>query len=172
MIEQISAFFSTEMIYLWLNLGVIPFWIILIFFPQSKICNYIVVSIFPFFLLSLVYSYLLYLFYMTGYNYNQNFSLYLGLDDLRNLFSENAFLLLFWIHFLGVNLFCGCWIVKDSQKFNISKYVNFIPLLITYFIGPIGLFLYWLIRVVNAKKFNLIGIPFLRPVCLEPSCEI
>ena len=156
MIEQISAFFSTEMIYLWLNLGVIPFWVILIFFPQSKICNYIVVSIFPFFLLSLVYSYLLYLFYMTGYNYNQNFSLYLGLDDLRNLFSENAFLLLFWIHFLGVNLFCGCWIVKDSQKFNISKYVNFIPLFITYFIGPIGLFLYWLIRVVNAKKINLI----------------
>ena len=156
MIEQISAFFSTEMIYLWLNLGVIPFWIILIFFPQSKICNYIVVSIFPFFLLSLVYSYLLYLFYMTGYNYNQNFSLYLGLNDLRNLFSENAFLLLFWIHFLGVNLFCGCWIVKDSQKFNISKYVNFIPLFITYFIGPIGLFLYWLIRVVYAKKINLI----------------
>ena len=156
MIEQISAFFSTEMIYLWLNLGVIPFWVILIFFPQSKICNYIVGSNFPFFLLSLVYSYLLYLFYMTGYNYNQNFSLYLGLDNLRSLFSENAFLLLFWIHFLGVNLFCGCWIVKDSQKFNISKYVNFIPLFITYFIGPIGLFLYWLIRVVNAKKFNLI----------------
>ena len=156
MIEQISDFFSSEMIYLWLNLGVIPFWIILIFFPQSKLCNYIIISIFPFFLLSLVYSYLLYLFYMTGYNYNQNFSLYLGLDNLRNLFSENAFLLLFWIHFLGVNLFCGCWIVKDSQKFNISKYVNFIPLFITYFIGPIGLFLYWLIRVVNAKKFNLI----------------
>lgn len=156
MIEQISAFFSTEMIYLWLNLGVIPFWVILIFFPQSKICNYIVVSIFPFFLLSLVYSYLLYLFYMTGYNYNQNFSLYLGLDNLRSLFSENAFLLLFWIHFLGVNLFCGCWVVKDSQKFNISKYVNFIPLFITYFIGPIGLFLYWLIRVVYAKKINLI----------------
>ena len=156
MIEQISAFFSSEMIYLWLNLGVIPFWIILIFFPQSKICNYIVVSIFPFFLLSLVYSYLLYSFYMTGYNYNQNFSLYLGLDNLRNLFSENAFLLLFWIHFLGVNLFCGCWIIKDSQKFNISKYVNFIPLFITYFIGPIGLFLYWLIRVVYAKKINLI----------------
>ena len=143
MIEQISAFFSSEMIYLWLNLGVIPFWIILIFFPQSKLCNYVVISIFPFFLLSLVYSYLLYLFYMTGYNYNQNFSLYLGLDNLRNLFSENAFLLLFWIHFLGVNLFCGCWIVKDSQKFIISKYVNFIPLVITYCIGPIGLFLYW-----------------------------
>ena len=140
MIEQISAFFSTEMIYLWLNLGVIPFWIILIFFPQSKMCNYIVISIFPFFLLSLVYSYLLYLFYMTGYNYNQNFSLYLGLNDLRNLFSENAFLLLFWIHFLAVNLFCGCWIVKDSQKFNISKYVNFIPLV--YYL------LYWSNRTI------------------------
>ena len=156
MIEQISAFFSAEMIYLWLNLGVIPFWVILIFFPQSKICNYIVVSVFPFFLLSLIYSYLLYLFYMTGYEFNQNFSLYLGLDNLRNLFSENAFLLLFWIHFLGANLFCGCWIVKDSQKFQVSKYVNFVPLLVTYFIGPIGLFIYWLVRVVSAKKFNLV----------------
>ena len=53
---------------------------------------------------------------MTGYNYNQNFSLYLGLNDLRNLFSENAFLLLFWIHFLAVNLFCGCWIVKEFKN--------------------------------------------------------
>lgn len=156
MIEQISAFFTIEMIYLWLNFGVIPFWITLIFFPQSKICNYLVASIFPFFLLSIIYSYILYLFFIGGYNFSQNFSLYLGFDNLRALFSENAFLILFWIHFLGVNLFCGCWIVKDSQKFNISKYINFFPLIITYLIGPIGLFVYWLIRIISGKKFNLI----------------
>ena len=63
MIEQISAFFNIEMIYLWLNFGVIPFWVTLIFFPQSKVCNFIVTSIFPFFILSIIYSYLLYLFY-------------------------------------------------------------------------------------------------------------
>ena len=141
MIEHISAFFTTEMIYLWLNFGVIPFWITLIFFPQSRICKYIVTSIIPFFILSLVYSYFLYLFYMNGYNFGQNFSLYLSLDNLKILFSENSFLLLFWIHFLAINLFCGCWIVKDSEKFNISKYVNFLPLVITYLIGPFGLFI-------------------------------
>ena len=156
MIEQISAFFNTEMIYLWLNFGVIPFWITLVFFPQSKFCNYIVTSIIPFFLLSLIYSYLLYLFYISGYNFNQNFSLYLSLSNLRELFTENSFLVLFWIHFLAMNLFCGCWIVKDSQQFNISKYLNFLPLIITYFIGPVGLFIYWLIRIVSAKRINLI----------------
>ena len=156
MIEQISAFFNTEMIYLWLNFGVIPFWITLVFFPQSKFCNYIVTSIIPFFLLSLIYSYLLYLFYISGYNFNQNFSLYLSLSNLRELFTENSFLVLFWIHFLAMNLFCGCRIVKDSQKFNISKYLNFLPLIITYFIGPVGLFIYWLIRIVSAKRINLI----------------
>ena len=93
---------------------------------------------------------------MNGYNFGQNFSLYLSLDNLKILFSENSFLLLFWIHFLAINLFCGCWIVKDSEKFNISKYVNFLPLVITYLIGPFGLFIYWLIRVVSAKRINLI----------------
>ena len=42
MIEQISAFFTIEMIYLWVNVGVLPFWFILLFFPQSKICNFFV----------------------------------------------------------------------------------------------------------------------------------
>ena len=156
MIEQISAFFNTEMIYLWLNFGVIPFWFTLIFFPHSRICSYLITSVFPFFILSLIYSYMIYLFYISDYDFSQNFSLYLSIENLKMLFSEDAFLLLFCIHFLGVNLFCGCWIVKDSQKLNISKYINFFPLIFTYFIGPVGLFIYWLIRIVFAKRLNMI----------------
>ena len=110
MIEQISTFFTTDIIYLWLNLSVIPFWFTLIIFPQSKICTYLVTSIFPIILLAFAYCYLVYLFLMNGYNFSQNFKLYLGLDELNILFSETSFLLLFWTHFLGVNLFCGCWI--------------------------------------------------------------
>ena len=91
MIEQISSFFNIEMIYLWLNFGVLPFWITLIFFPQSRTCSYLVTSVFPFFLLSLIYSYLLYLFFMNGYDFSSNFSLYLSLENLSTLFTENAF---------------------------------------------------------------------------------
>ena len=47
------------------------------------------------------------------------------------------------------------WIVKDSQKFGINKIIMSFPLLITYFIGPIGLTLYWIIRIFYAKRINL-----------------
>ena len=151
MIEQIYTFFNIEMIYLWLNIGVLPFWFVLMFFPQSNICKYLVTSIFPYLVFGLIYIYLLFLFYKTDYNFLNNFNLYLGLNELKNLFEDNSFLIAFWLHFLAINLFCGAWIVKDSQKFIISKIIVFFPLIITYFIGPIGLFVYWFIRIFFSK---------------------
>ena len=155
MIEQIFTFFTLEMIYLWLNLGVLPFWFMLIFFPQSQISRVFITSIFPILVLSLVYIYLLYIAYLDSYDFLINLSLYLGFEEILNLFENPSFLILFWVHFLGINLFCGGWIVKDSQKFGINKILMFFPLLITYFIGPIGLTIYWIIRIFYAKRINL-----------------
>ncbi len=155
MIEQISDFFSMEMIYLWLNIGVLPFWFILIFFPQSNICRYFVTSIFPYLVLGSVYTYLLFLLYKFDYNFLDNFKLYLGIIELNDLFSDNFFLITFWTHFLAINLFCGSWIVKDSQKLLINKFLIIIPLLITYFIGVLGIFLYWIIRIFYSKRISL-----------------
>ena len=155
MIEQIYTFFTIDMIYLWLNIGVIPFWIILLFFPQSKISSFFVSSIFPYFLFGAIYIYLLYYVFIQDYNFLSNFNLYLGIDELIDLFSNSSFLILFWVHFLAINLFCGSWIVKDSQKLNISKIIVFFPLLFTYFIGPVGIFIYWIIRIFFAKRVSL-----------------
>jgi len=155
MIEQISDFFSMEMIYLWLNIGVLPFWFILIFFPQSNICRYFVTSIFPYLVLGSVYTYLLFLLYKFDYNFLDNFKLYLGIIELNDLFSNNFFLITFWTHFLAINLFCGSWIVKDSQKLLINKFLIIIPLMITYFIGVLGIFLYWIIRIFYSKRITL-----------------
>ena len=155
MIEQIYTYFTIEMIFMWLNLSVLPFWLILIFFPQSQICRVFITSIFPIIILSFAYGYLLYLFFNEGYDFIRNFELYLGLDAVSILFKDKAFIILFWLHFLSINLFCGGWIVKDSQKFNINKILLSFPLIITYFIGPIGLTLYWLIRIFYAKRINL-----------------
>ena len=152
MIEQIYTFFTIDMIYLWLNIGVIPFWIILLFFPQSKISSFFVSSIFPYFLFGAIYIYLLYYVFIQDYDFLNNFNLYLGIDELSDLFSNSSFLILFWVHFLAINLFCGSWIVKDSQKLNISKIIVFFPLLFTYFIGPVGIFIYWIIRIFFAKR--------------------
>jgi hypothetical protein len=155
MIEQIYTYFTIEMIFMWLNLGVLPFWLVLIIFPQSQICRFFVTSIFPIFFLSLAYCYLLHLFFNEGYDFTRNFELYRGLNAVSNLFTDKAFIILFWLHFLAINLFCGAWIVKDSQKFGVNKILLSFSLLITYFIGPIGLTLYWIIRIFYARRINL-----------------
>ena len=155
MIELIETFFTIEMIYLWLNIGVIPFWLILLFFPQSRICGMFVTSIFPILILGLLYLYLFYYFYVFGNDFLENFNLYLGLYNLRDLFENESFLILIWTHFLAINLFCGAWIVKDSQKLYMSKFLVFLPILITYFVGPIGIFVYWILRILFAKRISL-----------------
>ena len=155
MIEQIYNYFTIDMLYYWVNLGVLPFWLILIFFPQSHISKIFVTSIFPIFVLSGTYVFILYKSYLNSYDFDTNFNLYLGLDNVLELFSNKSFLITFWVHFIAINLFTGGWIVKDSQKFQINKILLFFPLLTIYLVGPIGLFLYWLIRIFHAKSINL-----------------
>ena len=80
MIEQIYTYFTIETLYMWINIGVLPFWLILIFFPQSHLSRIFVASILPIFVLSGVYIFILYKSYLIGYDFIGNFTLYLGLD--------------------------------------------------------------------------------------------
>jgi len=155
MIEQIYTFFTIETLYIWVNLGVLPFWLILVFFPTSNLSKYFVTSIFPIILLSGSYVFALYKSYLGSYDFLSNFELYLSISNLSNLFTSDLFLMMFWIHFVSINLFVGGWIVKDSQKFLINKYLTALPLIITYLIGPLGILIYWLIRIFHAKSINL-----------------
>ena len=155
MIEQIYTYFTIETLYMWINLGVLPFWFILIVFPQSHLSRIFVTSIFPFFILSGVYIFILYKSYLIGYDFDGNFSLYLGLSELSRLFEDHLYIMIFWTHFIAINLFIGGWIVKDSQKFSVNKVLMAVPLIVTYLIGPLGLILYWIIRIFYAKRISL-----------------
>ena len=155
MIEQIYTYFTIETLYMWINLGVLPFWFILIVFPQSHLSRIFVTSIFPIFILSGVYILILYKSYIIGYDFDDNFTLYLGLTELSRLFEDHLYIMIFWTHFIALNLFIGGWIVKDSQKFSINKVLLALPLILTYLIGPLGLFLYWIIRIFYAKRISL-----------------
>ena len=155
MIEQIYNYYTVDMLYYWVNLGVLPFWLILIFFPNSSICKYFVTSVFPIILLSAAYIFMIYKSYLNSYNFDGNFNLYFGIENISELFANKTFLMMFWIHFISINLFTGSWMVKDSQKFMMNKIFLIIPLIITYLIGPLGLLIYWLIRIFHAKSLNL-----------------
>ena len=155
MIDQIYTFFSLEMIYLWLNFGVLPFWFMLLFFPQAKICRIFVTSAFPILVLAAIDLYLIFEISKNGFSFFGGFNLYLGIDELLNLFLDENYIILFWVHFVTINLFCGSWIVKDYQKINMPKALAFIPIILTYFIGPLGISVYWLFRIFFSKKIDL-----------------
>ena len=155
MLVDLENYFGPEIIYLWLSFGVLPLWITLIFFPNSRLSLIFISSIFLPIIFSLIYVYIIYQLITNGQNIFDSFDLYLGIENLHSLFSNDIFLLIFWIHFLAINLFCGAWIVNDYQKFGVSKILMFLPLVITYLIGPLGIFIYWIIRIFYAKKISL-----------------
>ena len=120
-----------------------------------NLSKYFVTSIFPIFILSGTYIFILYKSYLSSYDFINNFTLYLSIDHLSDLFKDKSYLMIFWTHFIAINLFTGGWIVKDSQKFSINRILLTIPLIITYLIGPIGLLFYWFLRIFYAKNVNL-----------------
>jgi len=166
MLETIKEFFSLEMIYQFANIGVIPLWLLIILAPSSKITQGLVNNLFIPFIMALTYGYLAFeQIYPSGtfddfikkdpLDVLNNFKLYLGLDELMSLMDNTLFVLIFWIHFLALSLFLGIWIAKDAIKQGINKFIVIFPLILTYFSGPVGLFLYLFLRLLIAQKFRL-----------------
>jgi hypothetical protein len=61
---------------------------------------------------------------------------------------ENHWLLLAgWVHYLAFDLFIGAWQVRDSKALGISHLLVLPCLVLTFLFGPVGLLLYFLIRV-------------------------
>ena len=60
MLIQFQDYLSFENIYLWVNLGILPFWLMLIIIPNSKFTQIFVNSIVLPLILSAAYVYLIY----------------------------------------------------------------------------------------------------------------
>jgi len=155
MISHFEIYLTFENIYLWANYGVLPFWLMLIFIPNHRATEIFVNSIIIPLILSSAYVYLIYKAALLDISFFDIFNIYLGLDELYEVFASESFLLIFWLHFLAFNIFIGIWLVKDAIKHGISRNITFVPLVLVYFSGPVGLVLYWLIRIFYAKKIKL-----------------
>ncbi len=153
MINNLLSYLTYENIYLIANWGVIPFWLLLIFAPYNNLTNFLTQSIIVPLLLGSGYAYLSYIIFLEG-NILDGFELYTGLDGLYSMFANEVLLLIFWLHFLAISLFAGAWIVRDSKKYLIPKIITIPSLVLTYFTGPIGLVIYWFIRIFFAKKVS------------------
>ena len=127
----------------------------LIFIPKSKITQILVNSIILPLLLATAYIFVFYQVILLEEPIFDIFHLYIGLDSLYTVFSNEGFLLIFWLHFIAINLFLGSWISNDAIKYNMSLKIVFLPLILTYFSGPVGFVIYWLIRIFYAKKLRI-----------------
>ena len=154
MINNLESYLTFENIYLLANWGVIPFWLMLFFAPNHSSTKFLVHSIVVPLLLAIAYIFVAYKIYIEG-NFLEGFNLYLSLDELYAIYSNETFLLIFWLHFLSISLFVGSWMTRDSQRYMVPRILLAISLLITYFAGPVGLVFYWFIRIFFSKKISI-----------------
>ena len=155
MLFQFDEYLTFQNIYIYSSFGVLPFWLLLLLIPNSKITQIFVNSIILPLILALAYIYVLYKAVLLDEHFLEIFKLYLSIDNLYTIFATESFLLFFWIHFLAINLFLGSWVSRDSVKYNIPKKIIFLPLILIYFAGPVGLVFYWFFRIFYSKKLGL-----------------
>jgi hypothetical protein len=160
--NTLKDFFTLDMIYHFTNIGIIPMWFLLAFLPGWKGTKILINGILVPLILSLTYFYVLYIYINTSEGIFSNildkgkiFELYMGIDQLKKIFSDKNVLLLFWIHFLTANLIMGAWIATDAAKNKALQFIVLVPLVLTYFAGPLGLGIYLILRVLAAQKFKL-----------------
>ena len=153
MLNNLLAYITSENIYLVANWGIIPFWLLLIFAPNHGITNFLTQSIVAPLLLAIGYIYLSYNLYIEK-NIFDGFELYSGLDGLYSMFANEILLLVFWLHFLSISLFTGAWIVRDARRYFVPKIITIPSLVLTYFSGPVGLVIYWFLRIFFSKKIS------------------
>ena len=154
MLIQYQDYLTFENIYLWINFGILPFWLMLIIIPNSKFTKFFVNSIIAPLILTTIYVYIIYQAILLDEPISEIIKVYLSLDNLYTIFATESFLLVFWLHFLTLNLFLGSWISRDGVKYNMSRGLVSVPLILVYFTGPLGLVLYWIIRVFYAKRLS------------------
>ena len=154
MLTQFQEYLTFENIYLWTNLGILPFWVMLVMIPNSKLTQFFINSIILPLVFSVTYIYIIYQILLLEESIISYFKVYVSLEDLYIIFSNEGFLLTFWLHFIALNIFIGSWISRDGVKYNIHRGLISLPLILVYFTGPLGIVLYWVIRIFYAKRIS------------------
>ncbi len=74
-----------------------------------------------------------------------------NIAGLRNLFMSDGGLVMGWTHYLAFDLFVGQWIAKDADNKGFHRLVQVPFLLLTFLAGPVGLFLWLVVRDRRAR---------------------
>jgi hypothetical protein len=87
-----------------------------------------------------------------GWHWQESDGGFGSLSRVARLFADRWLLLAGWIHYLAFDLFIGGWIVTDSERHHVGPLLRAPCLLLTFVVGPAGLLLYLLVRVVRMGR--------------------
>ncbi len=73
------------------------------------------------------------------------------IEGVQALFSTKGGLTLGWVHYLAFDLFVGLWISRDADSKDFSRILQAPILLATFMAGPLGLFLWLIVREGRAR---------------------
>ena len=123
----------------WLVLLIIsPFWS-----SFDKFLIGIVITLF-----AIVYAWLIFRVFRP-----EDFEKFGSLNGVMELFTDKTAVTAGWVHYLAFDLLTGIWIKKNAQKYNIHHLILIPCLLLTFMLGPIGLLLYLLVRLIKTKQY-------------------
>jgi hypothetical protein len=122
-------------------------WIILIIFPfkswTSELLIGVIITLF-----GIVYTFIIFTNISPG-DFN-NFS---TLDGVMALFANKEGVVAGWIHYLAFDLMAGLYIVNNSRKYQINRWILLPSLFFTFMLGPFGLLLYLIIRALKTRQY-------------------
>ena len=122
-------------------------WILLIFLPHWKFSDKFITGIIVT-LFGMVYTWLVVSNFRLG-----DMQKFGSLQGVMQLFANPFMLTAGWIHYLAFDLMTGLFISKNAALHKISHWIVIPCLLFTFMLGPSGLLLYLVIRIIATKKY-------------------
>jgi hypothetical protein len=140
---------SPSTMYLALNLGILPFWALMILLPHARITETLVHSVMMPLILGVTYAWLLATALSMPAPEGAGFS---SLEGLMKLFTVEMALVAAWSHYIVFDLFVGAWEARDAQRVGMNHLMLIPCLVLTLLVGPIGLLAYIMIRGLTGKS--------------------
>lgn len=73
------------------------------------------------------------------------------LAGVMALFDSKGGAVVGWTHYLAFDLFTGLWIARDADQKGFNRFVQFPILFATLMVGPVGLFIWLVVRERRAR---------------------
>lgn len=132
-----------------INISVLPAWLLLIFLPKAKLTETIVHSMLYPLMLGGIYIVCFGLVLFAGQGAEGgNFT---SIEGIRAIFSTDVGIVIGWAHYLVFDLFVGAWEARDAKRRGFSHALLIPCLFFTFMVGPVGLVLYLVLRAVTQK---------------------